>query len=113
MPKLRLFGGMMRSGEEDRVPRMKISPAEIDSRPAIDRSVVVFPQPLGPSKHRLSPFCTSKDTSKTAGWLAPSYVFVRLRTDTMGDWPPFSSSISTLSTHHLEALNPYARLDAQ
>src|SRR5688500_11929304 len=43
-----------------------IVPASGFSRPAIIRSVVVFPQPDGPKRPKNSPCSTSRDTSSTA-----------------------------------------------
>src|SRR5262245_61290672 len=41
------------------------------------RSVVVLPQPLGPNNVTISPSCTSRDRSLTAGCALPGYVFHR------------------------------------
>ena len=49
---------------------MRISPAVGCSRPAIARSVVVLPQPDGPSSVNCSPGMTLKLTPRTAGTLA-------------------------------------------
>src|SRR5215475_5983475 len=46
-----------------RLPRRKISPVSGVSRPAMSRSVVLFPLPEGPSKTRLSPSAIEKLTS--------------------------------------------------
>jgi hypothetical protein len=48
---------------------MRISPAVGCSRPAIARSVVVLPQPEGPSSVSCSPGKTLKLTPRTAGTL--------------------------------------------
>ena len=50
-----------------RRPAMKMSPAVMLSKPAIMRSVVVFPQPDGPRKAMNSPFSTLRLKSFTAG----------------------------------------------
>src|SRR5262249_4388262 len=49
-----------------RTPAMRISPASTSSRPAIIRSVVVLPQPDGPSRHTNCPCSTTSETSRTA-----------------------------------------------
>src|SRR5581483_3156418 len=56
-----------------------ISPATGCSSPAMQRSVVVLPQPLGPSKVNSSPFATSKDTPRSARTspLAPAKTLTR------------------------------------
>ena len=46
---------------------MASRPDEIDSSPAIILSVVVLPQPDGPSSTKNSPSATVSDTSSTAG----------------------------------------------
>ncbi len=50
-----------------RWPPMLIAPDEMDSSPAIMRSVVDLPQPEGPRKIMNSPSWMSSDTSRTAG----------------------------------------------
>src|SRR3954471_1523889 len=52
-------------------PPTLISPARGFSRPAIERSVVVLPQPLGPSKVKSFPAGTSKVTSWAARTTLP------------------------------------------
>jgi hypothetical protein len=47
-------------------PPMKICPLVVISRPAISLSVVVFPQPDGPSRVTRVPAATVKETSRTA-----------------------------------------------
>src|SRR3954452_6283774 len=51
------------------VPSSTIRPASGVSRPAIIRSVVVLPQPLGPSSEKNSPSPISSDRSSTAAAL--------------------------------------------
>ena len=48
------------------VPSSRILPAVGGSKPAIMRSVVVFPQPLGPSREKNSPGWISSEMSSTA-----------------------------------------------
>jgi hypothetical protein len=68
MPKPRRFTGTNtpRPAENTTVESTTTSPVCGRSRPAIDRSVVVFPQPLGPSSVKKRPFGTSNETSATA-----------------------------------------------
>src|SRR6266849_3822532 len=48
------------------LPPMRIRPEVGSSRPAIMRSVVVLPQPEGPSRQKKSPSRTVKEESRTA-----------------------------------------------
>src|SRR6266852_8741341 len=68
MPKLRRFGAtkMPRSAEDTISPSTAISPDCGRSRPAIERSVVVLPQPLGPSSVKSLPAGTSNEMSRAA-----------------------------------------------
>ena len=72
MPTLRLLGGreIRRELITTACSPKKISPASGVSKPATMRNVVVLPQPLGPSRVRISPCSTSRERSLTAG-LAP------------------------------------------
>jgi hypothetical protein len=47
-------------------PRSTIRPSSGSSKPAIMRSVVVFPQPDGPSRQKNEPSGMAKDKSFTA-----------------------------------------------
>src|SRR6478672_705549 len=69
MPRSRSRGGtrMPRSGEETTCPAMLISPPVGCSSPATQRSVVVLPQPDGPSRTTISPAGTAKLTPSIAG----------------------------------------------
>src|SRR5215213_7621137 len=69
MPILRARGGTCtpRSGAATSSPPIEIMPAVGCSRPAIQRSVVVLPQPEGPSSTTISPAAIRKLTSSTAG----------------------------------------------
>ena len=51
MDMFRRSGGTVRLGEETTSSPTRISPAEGSTNPAIKRSVVVLPQPEGPSRH--------------------------------------------------------------
>src|SRR5437868_7110551 len=68
MPRPRAFGGtkMLRAEEKTTSPPIAISPRRGRSRPAIERSVVVLPQPLGPSSVKSLPCGTSNATSCAA-----------------------------------------------
>src|SRR5450755_3568841 len=69
MPSSRSRGGtrMPRSGEDTTRPAIEISPEVGCSSPATQRSVVVLPQPEGPSKTTISPAGTAKLTPSIAG----------------------------------------------
>ena len=68
MPKLRLLGGTKTpaSASVTASPSMLIAPRLARSKPAMQRSVVVLPQPLGPSSEMNSPGATLNETSSTA-----------------------------------------------
>src|SRR6266487_4209857 len=69
MPRSRKRGGtnIPRSGDETTLPAMLISPDVGCSSPATQRSVVVLPQPEGPSRTTISPAGTAKLTPSIAG----------------------------------------------
>src|ERR1700682_1228373 len=69
MPRSRDRGGtrMPRSGDDTTRPAMLISPDVGCSSPATQRSVVVLPQPDGPSRTTISPAGTAKLTPSIAG----------------------------------------------
>src|SRR5579859_7129380 len=78
MPKLRRFGATNTPFAEENTtrPSTSMSPIRGRSSPAIERKVVVLPQPLGPKSVKSSPSGTSNDTSCAAltTWpLAPAY----------------------------------------
>src|SRR5690606_5133107 len=56
-----------------------MSPEETDSSPAIMRSSVVLPQPLGPSRVTKFSAGNFRFTSRTT-WLAPKYLLIPERT---------------------------------
>src|SRR5215212_6584854 len=66
---LRARGGTctLRSGAATSSPPMEMVPSVGCSRPAMQRNVVVLPQPDGPSSTTISPAATRKLTSSTAG----------------------------------------------
>src|SRR3984893_13120028 len=69
MPSSRARGGtnMPRPGDDTILPPIEISPPVGCSRPATQRSVVVLPQPDGPSRTTISPAGTAKLTPSMAG----------------------------------------------
>src|SRR3954471_1627961 len=69
MPMLRARGGTCtpRSGAATSSPPIEMVPPVGCSRPAMHRSVVVLPQPEGPSSTTISPAAMRKLTSSTAG----------------------------------------------
>jgi hypothetical protein len=82
MPTLRLFGGTLTRREASKTVRSPkaIEPSLAVSRPAMQRSVVVLPQPLGPSRTRNSPgsISMSRLSMAVVGDLPPKR-FVRPR----------------------------------
>src|ERR1051326_5040693 len=68
MPKLRRLGATKTPFAEENttLPSTAISPKRGRSNPAIERNVVVLPQPLGPRSVNSSPSGTSNDTSCAA-----------------------------------------------
>src|ERR1700743_3128452 len=76
MPRSRERGGtrMPRSGDDTTLPPIAISPPVECSRPATQRSVVVLPQPEGPSSTTISPAGTLKLTPSIAGRPIPNCV---------------------------------------
>src|SRR5947207_2740802 len=69
MPRSRERGGtrMPRLGDDTTLPAMLMSPEVGCSRPATQRSVVVLPQPDGPSSTTISPAGTTTLTPSIAG----------------------------------------------
>src|ERR1041384_3447287 len=69
MPMLRARGGpgTPPSGAATSSPPIEIDPPVGCSSPAMQRKVVVLPQPDGPSSTTISPAATRKLTSSTAG----------------------------------------------
>src|SRR5438067_7258740 len=79
MPKLRLCGGVRVIG----VPARLISPDVGDSKPASIISVVVLPEPEGPSSVRNSPRSMSRSRPSTTR-VSPSYVLQTAAKRTIG-----------------------------
>src|SRR5215472_10391879 len=72
MPMLRRSGGSAVIS----TPSKRICPASGSTKPAIERSVVVLPQPLGPSSDTSSPSPISMLRSSTAAAAVSPYLFV-------------------------------------
>ena len=66
MDMRRFSGGTTPAGEEITCPSNSIVPDVGGMKPAIMRSVVVLPQPDGPSSDTNSPFSISSEKSLTA-----------------------------------------------
>src|SRR5882672_4843552 len=108
MPKPRRLGATKTPFAEEYTtrPATLISPRRGRSRPAIDRRVVVFPQPLGPSSVKSFPSGTSKLTSCAAFTISPrsfGYSVKRPSTFSMpcsGSFLDPESLSQRLSEHH-------------
>src|SRR5437763_2477239 len=98
MPRPRAFGGTKRflCDEKTSSPPTAISPSRGRSRPAIERRVVVLPQPLGPSRVKSLPGGTSNATSCAARIAWP-------RSPTYSVQSPFTVSKSELPDSELAA----------
>src|SRR6478735_9542891 len=62
---LRCSGGSVRAGDDTSRSPTWISPSEGSRKPAISRSVVVLPQPDGPSRQTSCPWSIFKETLST------------------------------------------------
>ena len=69
MPMRRFSGGKLVSVEETTTPFSRMRPALGVSKPAMQRSTVVLPQPLGPSRQPIAPRASENDRPRTASWL--------------------------------------------
>ena len=63
----RCSGDTERAGDETSAPSTTIVPSDGSMKPAIMRSVVVLPQPEGPSSVTSSPRCSCSETASTTG----------------------------------------------
>src|SRR3954468_7570750 len=83
MPKLRLLGATKIPWLDEYTTRTPtaISPEMGFSSPAIERSVVVLPQPEGPSSVNSLPSGTSNDTSCAAFTTAPCSLAYSVKSD--------------------------------
>src|SRR5262245_35752360 len=105
MPKPRRLGAtkMPRLDGYTTRPPTAISPERGRSRPAIERSVVVLPQPLGPSRVKSLPSGTSKLTSCAALTISPrSFGYSVLRPSTLSTalFPHPELAAQPLRGHH-------------
>src|SRR5882672_11461285 len=78
---LRLSGGSVRAGDDTTRSPTTISPSLGSTKPAISRSVVVLPQPEGPSRHTRWPWSMVSDTSSTTALFPYRLVKPRNSTD--------------------------------
>src|SRR5262245_14941790 len=83
---LRRSGGSVRSGVDTTRSPTRISPSVGSTKPAIKRSVVVLPQPDGPSRQTKLPCAIVNDTSSTTAF--GPYFLVNLRNSTDATSPP-------------------------
>src|ERR1043165_10274629 len=86
---LRFSGGSVVAVDDTTRSPTRISPSEGSTKPAISRSVVVLPQPEGPSRHTSLPCSISSETSSTTAD-AP-YRLVRFFNSTDATHPPLTS----------------------
>src|SRR5258705_12097810 len=95
MPKLRLLGATKTFLADEKIvrPASSISPEVGRSSPAIERKVVVLPQPEGPSRVNSLPSGTSNETFCAALTAAPRSLAYSVNSDL---------TLSTfVSSHHL------------
>src|SRR5262245_23074713 len=107
MPRPRRLGGTNTPLFEEKIvcPPTTIWPERGFSRPAIERSVVVLPQPLGPSSVKSFPEGTSKLTSWAARTTLPrssAYSVQRPLTFSTSGFPYSKASSDQLRHQHQE-----------
>src|SRR5258708_19957364 len=95
---LRLSGGSVRAGDDTTRSPTTISPSLGSTKPAISRSVVVFPQPEGPSRHTRSPCSVLSDTASTTASAPSPLVRPRNSTATTLHPLPYSSLSNPTAT---------------
>src|SRR5262245_43631670 len=88
---LRCSGGSVRDREETTRSPTAISPSVGSTKPAISRSVVVLPQPDGPSRQTSRPWSMFSDTLSTTA--LPPYRLVRPRNSTDATFYPLGTPI--------------------
>ena len=81
---LRRSGGSVFCGDETTRSPTRISPAVGSTKPAISRSVVVLPQPDGPSRQTSVPCSIVIETSSTTAFGPYFFVNPRSSTDATG-----------------------------
>ncbi len=74
MPMRRRSGGSVWRGVLTTSPSSRISPAARRSKPAMQRSTVVLPQPEGPSRQPIRPFSRLRESWRTTRWSAEGEV---------------------------------------
>src|SRR5205085_4960145 len=116
MPSLRRLGGTNTPAATSSMvwPPMLMRPPSAFSRPATQRSVVVLPQPEGPSSVTISPAATSKSipaTAATASLLALK-VFFSPSTRIMGS-PDFARHQTSILLLHAETAADHIGHDAE
>src|SRR5262245_51153135 len=111
MPRLRWCGGTKsrRPGEATRRPRRLISPPSGRSSPATRRSVVVLPQPLGPSSVNSSPRSIWSETPSTAA-IEPKSLVTPSRARSVSPAPGFAAPTPGLALLD-DGLGDVLRLD--
>src|SRR5215217_4869624 len=82
---LRRSGGRVRLGEDTIRSPTAISPADGSMKPAMSRSVVVLPQPDGPSRQTSVPCAIVIEISSTTAWGPYFFVNPRSSTDATGN----------------------------
>src|SRR5689334_23541389 len=85
---LRFSGGSVADGDDTTRSPTRTSPSLGSTKPAISRSVVVLPQPDGPSRHTSLPCSIVSDTLSTTA-VGP-YRLVRPRNSTDATSPPLA-----------------------
>ncbi len=65
MPMRRFSGASAIPGRDTTLPARRISPSCTASKPAMQRSTVVLPQPLGPSRQPMAPRASEKLKPRT------------------------------------------------
>ena len=90
---LRRSGGSVFCGEETTRSPTRISPAVGSTKPAISRSVVVLPQPDGPSRQTSVPCSIVIETSSTTA--CGPYFFVNPRSSTDATEIPLNAAHDT------------------
>src|SRR6185437_1626938 len=99
MPRSRERGGtrMPRPGDDTVRPPIEISPPVGCSSPATQRSVVVLPQPEGPSNTTISPAGTLKLTPSIAGRPIANCLWRSVTSSVAVMMPPISSTPRSLA----------------
>src|ERR1700730_15988752 len=107
---LRCSGGSVRVFEDTSRSPTRISPSEGSRKPAISRSVVVLPQPDGPSRQTSCPWSIFSETSSTTASDPNRLVRPRKSTDA-NQVPPYVAPLSAcyLSLDYLSTKNAVSK----